>query len=817
MIRSTPVQRALLGGVAMLASLAAAEPILAQAAPAPSVPPQSADGQSSRPDDASGALEDVVVTARRQTETLLNAPVTVTALTSAAIESRGIKSLADVAAYTPNMTLNNQGASRSDRSNQTIIIRGMTPQSSATTSVFIDGAPISSGKIEGIDDVERVEVLKGPQTATFGRQAFAGAVNVITKTPAQHLGGRIEALVGIYSTADVRASLEGPLAPDVLGFRVSARYYTTEGQYHNFGFRGTQGEVPRLGDQSTKSINGQLYFTPTTRLRVKLYGQYSEDLDGPAPTAHFVRSDYNCNAGAAPAGSLNYLCGRLPNFPVSRLAANTPFDPLFVSTVLQNSTGVLNPLFKDSLGLNHGGLKRRAAHAHLTIDYDVPGIGATISSLTAFNTDRFAVINDLDLTNTFGTPNPAFGAVPNTEPYFNYQLDNQELRKDYSEEVRLASSSTGWFRWLLGGNYVHTRLQDANGGLSPFGPINFLNGNPTVTDTLAAFGSLTFNVTHALTLSVEGRWQQDDIKSYTRGANSGPWKFVIGAKYRTFTPRAIVQYRVTSNAQVYASYAEGVNPGTFNANLLSFTPAQQAFLLQTYGAGVVVRPEKLRNYELGFKAKLWDGRAQIEAAVYHALWTDQIIQQTLPVTLAGGGSTLINASTNAGRTKLNGVEVETTLRPVEHLTINASGSVADSNIRQFACAVCTILTGTTNFAGNQLPAYSKYNAAAGLEYRAPFAGPFDGYVRADYIYKSGIWDTPANLVKTADTHSVNLRAGIEKSDFAVEAFVTNLLNNRTFTSVENNVDTQSPGFRDRVLNLGMATLRQGGVRVRYKF
>ncbi len=154
-------------------------------------------GQPAGPEQqASPGLGDIVVTARRREESLLQAPVTVTAFSAEAIRARDIRTLNDIAAFTPAVTITNQGGARVDRSNQTFIIRGMNPQSSNTASVFIDGAPVTSGFVEGLDDAARVEILKGPQSAAFGRQAFAGAVNIVTKDPADKLGGRVDGTFG---------------------------------------------------------------------------------------------------------------------------------------------------------------------------------------------------------------------------------------------------------------------------------------------------------------------------------------------------------------------------------------------------------------------------------------------------------------------------------------------------------------------------------------------------------------------------------------------------------------------------------------------
>jgi len=170
------------GGALLLAGVPVAVFAQAAAAPAP------ADDAAAQP--ASGGLTDIVVTARKSKESILKSPVSVSALTSKDLEDRGIVSMSDISEFTPSMKVGNIGAGRNDRSFQQIVIRGFTPPTvvAQTTSIFVDGVPVSSATaLNNVTDPERVEILKGPQSAYFGRQTFAGAVNIVTKAPTQTL------------------------------------------------------------------------------------------------------------------------------------------------------------------------------------------------------------------------------------------------------------------------------------------------------------------------------------------------------------------------------------------------------------------------------------------------------------------------------------------------------------------------------------------------------------------------------------------------------------------------------------------------------
>lgn len=754
---------------------------------------------------------DIIVTARKREETLLQVPVAVTVLTSKEITARGIGDLNKLTDFVPGLSINNQSSSRNDRSFQSLIIRGMTPTFAAQgTSVFIDGAPVSSGFVEGIDDVERVEVLKGPQNAYFGRQTFSGAVNIVTKNPGNSFKGTAQAMVGTDARHDVRLTLEGPIVSEILSMRVSGRLYGTQGQYrNNVDLALNPGASSRLGDQSTRSVNATLFFTPSSNLKVKLFGQYWRDDDGPGAMAKFTAKDFNCNAGLGTAK--NYMCGTLPAFSEKRLAANIVIDPLFRRAILENSAGLLRPLY-DNRGIDGGGVKRNAFHANLAIDYTLPGSEISISSLSAINQNHFTVLQDLDNEDTLGIPNP--NMLPNTERHTNWLFLGEYQRDDWSQEVRMESGQNQPFRWMVGGSYNHTVSRVTSFGLYPFGIGNFGNGNPTVTDTKAGFISLAYEPVENVTISLEGRYQSDEVKSFIRplrGAETAGPK----ATFNNFLPRAIVEFQVTPDVMLYASAARGVNQGVFNSQLLS-EPAQRiAEVLAQTGAGVVVRPEKIDSFEAGVKARFWNGKGWLTATAYHAKWADQIITQSVTVPLfTTPGTKLITVSTNNGATDYSGIELEAALAPTRNLKLNATFGYAGSSLKDYVCNTCRTYTGTTVVTGNMMPKYSKWTGALGAEYSNELTGSLGWFARGDYVYRSGMYESEANLAKTPDVHRVNLRLGVQSSAVRVELFVLNALNNRAYTSVASDSNVLGTG---RVIQAGMPVLRQFGVRAQHSF
>ena len=233
--------------------------------------------------NAAENLGDIVVTARKSNESILDVPLSVSAVTAEDIQKRGITSINDIARFTPSININNNAASRNDRSSQQLIIRGFTPSAftNPTASLFIDGVPVSSSSaITIISSPERVEVLKGPQSAYFGRNTFAGAINVVNKTPGTEFAGAVGGTLGTRDLYRLHGELEGPLVGDWLRFRMTGDRFNKDGSYKN---RFNRSET--LGDQRTDSATLTLYAEPTSSLKLKAFGLFSEDNDGPSAQA----------------------------------------------------------------------------------------------------------------------------------------------------------------------------------------------------------------------------------------------------------------------------------------------------------------------------------------------------------------------------------------------------------------------------------------------------------------------------------------------------------------------------------------------------
>lgn len=813
-----------------------------------------------------GGLGVITVTARKREESLLETPIAISALTSQDIEKRGITSVNDVVLNTPGINVSNNNSGRNDRSFQQISLRGMTPSTttSTLTASFIDGVPVASATaLNAITDPARIELLKGPQNAYFGRNAFAGAINVVTKKAGNDFGGSVTAMAGTRNNFDASIALEGPIIADVLSFRITGRQFSKDGSYRN-------GANPdeTLGDQRTRTGTLALEFTPSSSLKIRALGLYSEDDDGPSAQGTLSGYELRANNGniniPARSGNSNgtlilpssanctlngtnpFVCGALPALPSGfGPMQNTQEDALLAGILGNYSSRFITP----GKGTKGYGLVRQYYHLHLNVDYDIGDTGLTLSSLTGYNNESYSELADLDNYDSRLLRNPLATATNGLRTYWSFPFLVERKNQDFSQEVRVSYDKGGALKAMLGGSYLETKTQSdlvsvfaeeqfgAPRAASSYQP-------PARAETWGVFGSVSYDVTDALTISAEGRWQRDKIYAYvggrsltigaaaatTYGLPAGtfaPLSTFFNKSFDNFMPRVIVNYDVTPDVMVYASWSKAANVtlNSFNTNFLSGSAGEFA-AAQSIGLGVIVKPEKLTNYEVGLKGKFLDGRLYVTAAAYLADWSEQHNNRSvvfLDTTIPNALPSIVSGVANTGTTQVRGFELDINAEPVDGLTINASGAINDSSIRVFADPAITRLTGVVGdgFKGNQLPLTSKYSANLGIQYTGKLGEESTWFVRGDLSYKSRQFVDPANLTWIKGRTQVNARIGFTKGSFSGEVFAINLFNDKNYISV-NQLNLLEPTFALAgaaigYLNVGLPELRTVGVRGSYKF
>jgi len=262
------------------------------------------------------ALEEVVVTARKREESLQEVPIAVTSFSAETLENIGFKTLEDVALRTPGLQFSEQAGQIAGRYNCSIRFRGMNVNSEQAVyqlgAMFVDGIYVASGCTSlGAEDLQRVEVIKGPQAVYFGRNTFGGAVNYVTKDPGPEFDAKVSASFAEDDEYEYTGSLSGPLFGDRAGFVLSGRHYERGAIFvSNFG--------DGLGEQETNTGSLKLVLNPVDALSIRIRGSYTQDRDGPS-AGGFISGNLNdtCTTERDENGNpigypRRYICGTIP-------------------------------------------------------------------------------------------------------------------------------------------------------------------------------------------------------------------------------------------------------------------------------------------------------------------------------------------------------------------------------------------------------------------------------------------------------------------------------------------------------------------------
>jgi len=755
--------------------------------------------------DGASLVEEIVVTARKREENILDVPLAITALSANDIEDKGIGEFKDIISFTPGFHFAEHSVGRADRSNRILVIRGMhisqenDHQQAAT--VFVDGAPMHGSVIAGLEDAERIEIVRGPQSAYFGRATLSGAVNYVTKTPGQESKSKIVAEVGKYGTTNLGFSTEGPIN-DTTAYRIAISSQDTEGQY-------TAANTPtlKLGARQTVSFAGTLYFEPSDNFNAKLRYHTWEDDDGPGAAFGYGVNNgealFNCNLPnsslAARNGTNNWFCGVAPFPQDANIQYDAQMSPNKVSLLTGIPTAGLSIDTITDVPFLHGfGFAREASQASLVMNWSLDS-GISITSITASNDNRWMALDDLDRRHNTDVP----------DSLRDVSLLNGRDLKDFSQEIRVSSPQDQRLRWLLGLSKFSFEGKRTS-GFHIFSSVRSLSlGNVFDIDTTGFFAAIEYDITDDLTVNIEGRRQKDDVQE----ARSSGAEFVSGT-FNSTTPRIALDYQMNENVTLYASYGEGTRPGGFNVNLFG---ESQPVLDQLALSGIYkeIEEEELEMAEFGIKASLMDGRAWMQAAVYQGDWRAQ--------QAAGAfvGDVFYGGTATGGEIDLSGYEIEGAWAVSDNFKLEATLSNNDSEIKTLTdCADCAVLLGTSDISGmgkrKQRNPKTQRSISGTLD--GQMSNGTEWYLRADLLHTGSSYATDANVTETGSSNRVNMRYGIIKDNLRLELVGENLTNDKTFTNYQFLIDfAYLPPSVNRVLTGGLPDLRYYGVKATYSF
>ncbi|MFK7888415.1 MAG: TonB-dependent receptor [Gammaproteobacteria bacterium] len=707
-------------------------------------------------------LEEVVVTARKTEESLQSVPLSITALTSQTLERATVQAISDVSNLTPGLIFQdfNVGAL------STPVIRGLAQSNTQgrenNVGVFLDGVYIPSRNNLDLEllDLQRVEIVKGPQSALYGRSTFAGAINYVTNDPSD------ETDIGFYVSAgsdeyfDANVNLSGALSDT---FSATAAFGIRE-------FDGTINNAAsdnNLGGYDNTSGLVTLLWEPNEQWSARFMGYFT---DRTTESAGIHNVDPNCGSSSPsffpppgnPGGDPTYTCGSLP----------------FETDISANP-------------LARGGESDNTILA-LTVSYDADSYRLTsVTSVTdaGFNsvTDYDADANGVAYFITDAAGPPSFTNLNNL--FFNASQD-----ETISQEFRLDGGNDK-FSWLTGAYWTSEDSNSSSSLTLDSSPLSatqsivpgflgaFLTPNPLVpnvqaniatadVEIWALFARLGWNVSDRSRWSFEGRYTEEDkavngVASFF-GAPSGPqantWSY--------FAPRVTFDYELSDSTLLYASAAQGIKSGGFNTSFSTAFPDEQFF-----------DEESNTTIEFGAKGMLANNRIRYDLAVFFVDWED------LQINGASEDPAFINAIVrNSGSATSQGLELQVDAYINESFDMGFGFAYADPEfdsgvIDRAITALCGDGTLCTNSVGGQQvgrTVKTQFNLYG--NFHRDLANDWRWYARADYIYRDESPTRSANLQFIDSWSIVNARVGFANEKWDVAFWAKNLFDEEYVTS-----------------------------------
>ena len=655
---------------------------------------------SAEPPSPEAGIGDIIVTARKRSEVQRDVPVSIESLSGAQLSASKITQIVDLVSRVPTLTVSYGSSSPFAE------IRGFGTGNSESfdqaVGKFVDNVSYGRGQDLRLPlfDVERVEVLKGPQVLLYGNSSTAGALNITTKKP-----GNTFAADGsvAYEFNENEVITQGGITipvSDHASLRVSGIYQNlARGSTYNML---TGDRDPRLDNYAARAI---LRLTPAHNLEIMLKAEYD----------HLLSKGSGIEAIAQPSAGPSIY---------------TEVNPNNVTAYNNN----VAPFFQKNYNELHSELYQA--------DVNLTALGGTITSTTAYRKQRYA------------------GSVPGIFPV---PVFNAYIAYDYnqfSQELRYGGKF-GKLDLTFGGFYQHESYLNASAldtNLAalgaPFPPFAFNFFLREKTNSYSGFGDLTYHLTDRLSLEIGGRYSR-----ITRGADQSAFPGnVVPAKsygmlqsaqarnlalYPLFTgffgvaphdftglklaenhfqPQIVGQYKIFDKAQVYAKYVKGDKAGAFDANY-------QGLPGNVSPANVAFAPEKAESFEIGFKGLILDNKLNFAIAAFRTTFTN--LQ-----TNAFIGTATVAVVTNVGKARTQGVEAELHYAPVAGLRIDVTGAYTDAKYLDFPGGACTYAQGAApggctqqDLSGTPTPFSSKFAGTIGLDYSRPIG---------DYVVDGGV-------------------------------------------------------------------------------
>ena len=690
---------------------------------------EGAAGQKGR-----SVLEEVVVTAQKREAALQDTPISITALTVQDIERYNMTDLAEVARVVPNFKLNH---GRDSTSQATVHVRGIGQSDELGdpgVGIYIDGIYLARqhAALFKLNDIERIEILRGPQGTLFGRNTIGGAVNVVTRQPTDEAEFSAELGAGSYDSITGAAYGQVPIIEDRLFAR--AAIYGEK----NSGFTENTFLDEELNNNDVLTGRFALRALPTENLEINWSADVTRDeSDGPGifisgldrtqPYLPFIEGGF---------GSLStYVTG----------------DPAGVSDLDSHVRKISN----DSPNKHTLDIWGTA----LNISWDAGDY--EFRSITGYREIEELIQSDLD-----GTPFPIFDQDSDEFEQWQVSQEFQLLGEAFNDRLT----------WLLGAYYFLEEHRLPISVIFDIGlGVNF-GFDRTVqqeVETIAGFGSATYVFTDKFSATVGARYSSEDktLESLRIQAN-GTISFNepgISTDFNNFSPKIALDYQLTQAVLAYASFSKGFKSGGFNPRA------------DVQGETQPFDPEKVYSFEAGIKSRWFDDRLQANIAGFYMDYSD--IQQQVFITDPSGAG-FVSTVANAAEATIAGLELEVMARPTDNFFFSGTLGYTDAEFDEFIDATLGDLS------DREFQNTPEITASIAAEYSVVLAQSWEASLGAFYSYQSEVFFDPKNveLIKEDgfDLLDLNLKITPPNSKFQLEAFIKNVTDELYRT---NGVDT----------------------------
>ena len=728
--------------------------------------PMSALGQTPAAVPASsGGLDEVVVTANKlNTQRVLDIPTSIQAISGDALKLAGDSQFMDIAGDIPGLSVQDLGPG-----DKKYVIRGINSTGDSTIGLYYGEAVISGSNANDgggftsdirLYDLDRIEVLRGPQGTLYGASSMSGTIRFIPKSPdLNSMGGylSVEGSATAHGGGNYNVNGEGnlPLIDGVLALRLVG-WETKDSGYIDQIRVGTVGLIKGVNNDDVAGGRAILRYQPNDALNIE--ASYTGQ-----------RETSNGSSRFTPAGVLSW--GTTPD-PVTK--AN-PIPKVFGCDLC--NTDVTQSPWVDNLSVY--GLK---------FDYKFAG-GTLTGTTNQYNRKLNFNFDSTPILVSFAVPVPAESMEPQTR-----NLNSSELRyaSAFDSPVNFVA---GVYRQYETNNLIVNVITTDDLGL-PSGPFSRANSQDALnfpgvghtffgrtdqrtTTEYAGFGEVTWKITDALTATGGLRYFTENLEGvqeqthpfggFPPSGQPGP----IADPSQTFnkvTWKENISYKVSDGLLAYETVSTGFRGGGLNAVSEPFEPIPRSF-----------SPDTLINFELGAKGRLAGGMFDYQADLYLIRWNNIQVNETT----ADGA---FNYTGNAGTAKVKGVEFEFGARPIEYFRASIAGSYQHAYLTQGATAAQKQANPTLGVTGEDIPNVPRFQIDVGLNYTRPITTAWNGMVAADANYRGKVDSYFASNkfnIPLSSYTLVNLRAGVQNNLWSITAFARNLTNKRAQVSVIN--------------------------------